>query len=192
MTILMLVVLIIFSIVKTKILHYSSLTYFPVTFLAALALYRIKNGETGWKWWQTALLSVIGFIYFIIFAGVPLIGLYKDSIIGSIKDKFAAGNLSLDVSWSWWDTSVGVIFLVLFVTGMILILRKQYLRGFTALFGVITISLWLFLPIVLPKLETHIQGAPVKFYEGLQGKDVYVNVMGFKSYSHYFLYPQTF
>ncbi len=186
MTILMLVVLIIFSIVKTKILHYSSLTYFPVTFLAALALYRIKNGETGWKWWQTALLSVIGFIYFIIFAGVPLIGLYKDSIIGSIKDKFAAGNLSLNVSWSWWDTSVGVIFLVLFVTGMILILRKQYLRGFTALFGVITISLWLFLPIVLPKLETHIQGAPVKFYEGLQGKDVYVNVMGFKSYSHYF------
>jgi 4-amino-4-deoxy-L-arabinose transferase-like glycosyltransferase len=36
------VVLILFSIVKTKIVHYSSLCYFPLTFLAALQLYRLS------------------------------------------------------------------------------------------------------------------------------------------------------
>jgi hypothetical protein len=34
------VVLILFSIVKTKILHYSSLAYFPLTYLGALTLWR--------------------------------------------------------------------------------------------------------------------------------------------------------
>jgi hypothetical protein len=45
MVILFWVVLILFSIVKTKIVHYSSLCYFPLTYLAALQLERI---------WKTA------------------------------------------------------------------------------------------------------------------------------------------
>ena len=51
MVILFWVVLILFSIVKTKIVHYSSLCYFPLTYLAALQLERIwtKNEAFGWS-----------------------------------------------------------------------------------------------------------------------------------------------
>ena len=53
MWILFWVVLLLFSIVKTKIVHYSSLCYFPLTYLAAVQLYRMshdgKRMKTGVK-----------------------------------------------------------------------------------------------------------------------------------------------
>src|SRR5205823_2537238 len=45
MLILLWVVLLLFSIVKTKIVHYSSLCYFPLTFLASVTFYLIWNNK---------------------------------------------------------------------------------------------------------------------------------------------------
>jgi hypothetical protein len=47
-------VLILFSIVNTKIVHYSSLCYFPLTYLAALRLERIWRGERKLRCWLRA------------------------------------------------------------------------------------------------------------------------------------------
>ncbi|TND07560.1 MAG: glycosyl transferase family protein [Bacteroidetes bacterium] len=58
MKMLLLVVLILFSFVETKIIHYSSLTYFPLTFLAARTIYRLWNGETVWRVWMSWMLGV--------------------------------------------------------------------------------------------------------------------------------------
>ena len=49
MVILFLVVLILFSIVKTKIVHYSSMCYFPLTFLATYSIIQIINKENERK-----------------------------------------------------------------------------------------------------------------------------------------------
>ena len=49
MTALLWVVLILFSVVKTKIVHYSSLTYFPITYLAAFAAYQIIEGNFSYR-----------------------------------------------------------------------------------------------------------------------------------------------
>ena len=51
---LMLVVLVIFSLVKTKIIHYSSMTYLPLTYLAAVYLDRWIDNRSVWRWWNTA------------------------------------------------------------------------------------------------------------------------------------------
>ena len=38
----------------------------------------------------------------------------------------------------------------------------------------------------MPKIEKHVQGAVIDFYESIINKDVYVNVFGMKSYAHLF------
>ena len=45
MRILLWVVLILFTIVTTKIAHYSSMAYLPLSFLASIELYKIYNGK---------------------------------------------------------------------------------------------------------------------------------------------------
>src|SRR5690606_33444489 len=49
--VLFLVVLILFSIVKTKIVHYSSLCWLPLTFLSAYAIESLNNGIFKLKWY---------------------------------------------------------------------------------------------------------------------------------------------
>ena len=44
------VVLVAFSLVQTKVVHYSSLGYFPLTYLAALQLERIVVGREPFGW----------------------------------------------------------------------------------------------------------------------------------------------
>jgi TRAP-type mannitol/chloroaromatic compound transport system permease small subunit len=41
--------MILFTIVKTKIVHYSSLTYFPLSFLAAYFVYELSNNRAEIK-----------------------------------------------------------------------------------------------------------------------------------------------
>jgi hypothetical protein len=40
--------------------------------------------------------------------------------------------------------------------------------------------------VITPKIEMLTQQAAIEFYQRLQGKDVYVTTLGFKSYAHFF------
>ncbi|MFN3876480.1 MAG: ArnT family glycosyltransferase, partial [Flavobacteriales bacterium] len=70
MVILLWVVLILFSIVKTKIVHYSSLCYFPLTCLAALRLERAWKKREGFGW-SRFLLGALGTIIALTVAAAP-------------------------------------------------------------------------------------------------------------------------
>ena len=63
MKILFWVVLILFSIVQSKIVHYSSPAYFPLTFLAALVLDKILKKEIRFATWMKAVLVLIGALF---------------------------------------------------------------------------------------------------------------------------------
>ncbi|MCK7559286.1 glycosyltransferase family 39 protein [Chitinophaga sedimenti] len=97
MWILFFVVLLLFSIVTTKIVHYSSLCYFPLSFLAALFVYRLAEGKLSLRKWQVGLLIFIGCLLGLLIALLPLVGLYKAELIPHIGDKFARANLEADV-----------------------------------------------------------------------------------------------
>lgn len=47
-------------------------------------------------------------------------------------------------------------------------------------------TLWLFLPLIAPKIEAYTQGSAIEFYQSLEGKDIYVYPYHFKSYAHLF------
>jgi len=181
MRILFWVVLILFSLVQTKIIHYSSLCYFPLTFLAAYCIQRIINGEINWKKWQTTLsVMIIIFIGFILIF-LPLIDLYKSSLIefGIIKDLFAVENLNASVNWSGWEWLIGVIFIL---SNLFFILSKNKWRTFISAMIMIHISIL----IITPKAEQYIQGAAIEFYESKKNEDCVIETIGYKSYAHYF------
>ena len=108
MRILFWVVLILFSLVQSKIVHYSSMCYFPLTFLAADELYRL--GERKGARWMAWMVGIIGFSLGIAFTALPIVGMDPDVIIPYIKDPFAVANFEASVSWSVWEVMIDVLY----------------------------------------------------------------------------------
>lgn len=185
MWILFWVVLILFSIVKTKIVHYSSLCYYPLTFLAALQIYRLSEKEFTVKKLVQVLLLIMGSIWGILLTAVPLVGLYKARLIPLIKDPFAVGNLQADVHWNYAECAFGIVYLVL-VWVSVLMLKRQFRRGMLLLAFTQVAMIQIILLQFAPKIEGYSQRAAIAFYESQQGRDVYVQVLGFHSYAHLF------
>lgn len=187
------VVLLLFSIVKTKIVHYSSLCYFPLTFLAALQLYRIAEGKVSLLKPVKILLSVIGVVLAIAITCLPLVGLNKDILIPLIDDPFAVGNLQANVHWSIAEISWGLIYLGGIITAVVL-MQKEFRKGILVLCAVQVITIQVTVLHFTPKIEAISQRAAIEYFQSFIGKDVYVHVLGYKSYAHLFYtqkQPQT-
>nr|MBA3971799.1 glycosyl transferase [Bacteroidota bacterium] len=188
MLILFWVVLILFSIVKTKIVHYSSLCYFPLSFLAAYAIYKLITGEIRWKKSTSIMLLVIASLIGVAVSALPVIDKYKQKIIDSdlIKDKFAVENLKASVSWSGFEWLIGIILIVGVAVMLILIKKGNVKWGIIGIFFFSLFAVNMASVLVVPRIEKYSQGAAIEFYEYLQDKDCYVETIGFKSYAHLF------
>ncbi|NSL90010.1 glycosyltransferase family 39 protein [Chitinophaga sp. Mgbs1] len=181
------VVLILFSIVKTKIVHYSSLCYFPLTFLAAVQVYKLSEGKIRMRGWNIALLLVIGIVLGIAIAALPLAGLYKDKLIPYIGDKFAVANLQAQVQWSAAEACYGLGYVLLVIISAILLIRHKTTNGLICLFISTILVIQVTVVHFVPKVERYSQGAAIDFFKSLQGKDVYVKALGYHSYAqHYY------
>jgi hypothetical protein len=186
MVILLGVVLILFSLVKTKIVHYSSLAYFPITYLAAIAMDRYYCGFGEWRKRNSALVLGIGLIMGIVITAIPIFGLFKEKFIPLIKDQFAVNNLQAAIPWSGGEVIFGVAYLIAVILGVVWLTKKLWLKGFVTIFGSTIIIIYLILHLFVPKIEQYTQGAAIDFYESLEGQDCYVHVLGFKSYADLF------
>src|SRR5690606_13079564 len=79
------VVLILFSIVTTKIVHYSSMTYLPLSFLAALHVVQLLEKRRALAKWQRIWLLVQGLLLGLLFFLLPIAVMNKERWIGKIK-----------------------------------------------------------------------------------------------------------
>ena len=186
MSILFWVVLILFSIVKTKIIHYSSLCYYPLTYFAAIALYQLLSGEITWKKWMGWSLGVIGGALGFALAVFPIAGMHIQSISALVKDPFAVANMQAVVNWSYFDSIAGMCLLIGLISALIFIRRKNIRMGITFLFISALISTNIAIATLAPKIELYSQNSALEFFESLKGKDVYVSTLGYKSYAQYF------
>lgn len=186
MSILFWVVLILFSVVKTKIIHYSSLCYFPLTFFAAYAVYEIYADPKNWKKWMGWMIGIIGLIIVTALVLAPLVGMNKQVLLPYIKDPFATANLDAVVNWSYADSVVGFVLLTALISGFIFIKQGKVSTGAMTFFigTLLTTNLALF--IIAPKIEQISQQSVIEFFESLKGKDVYVTTLDYKSYAQYF------
>lgn len=180
------VVVIIFSIVKTKIIHYSSLAYFPITYLAATSLYRLDIKEIINSKYVQYLILFIGFIISFAIAGLPIFIRYRNSGIIQIKDEFAKLILTKPILMGGYEEYIG-LFLFMGVLSSFLYLRNNEIRKYLFIISLtVAFTIFLFLPITAPKIEHFTQATPISFMQSLKGKNVYVEVLGYKSYAHYF------
>jgi hypothetical protein len=184
MLILFWVTLMLFSIVKTKIVHYSSLCWFPLTFLAALCVYeiwekRIAKLHTG----LNILLGVVGILLGTLITAIPFVLMQKDKWVNKVDDVFARGNLQANVHWVWTDGIGGMLLLAAL---LFYLLGKNRLVKTSVLFAGVTACCLLTAVIITPKIEAISQRANVEFFEARQSEDCYVETWGYKSYAHYF------
>lgn len=183
------VVMIVFSIVKTKIVHYSSMTYFPLSFLAALWVYRWLKGEIAWPRRMTVLLLIIGGILSLVLTAVPLIGMYSAAVTPYIDDAFVVANLQAPVEWAGHEWLFGVIYFAVIVFAVIL-WEKQKVLAVRMLFFATAILLFVYGAVVVPKIEGYTQRTVIDFYASKRGQEVYVWPIGFKSYAQFFYFKK--
>ncbi|MEO9532528.1 MAG: glycosyltransferase family 39 protein [Crocinitomicaceae bacterium] len=188
-TILFWVVLILFSIVTTKIVHYSSMTYLPLSFLAATVVYQINWSDL--KTWVRGTYIFLASIFTILFVGLPLFAIFKEHFFPYIKDPFAvAGFSNPEVTWSGLEPFI-VLFLLAGVIGFIVFWKKgELMKALKIKAVMVTLTLSLTMVFVVRKIETYSQGPMIEFLEDLQGEEVYVAPVGFKSYAQYFYFKQ--
>ncbi|HMH31405.1 MAG TPA: glycosyltransferase family 39 protein [Puia sp.] len=187
MLILFWVVLILFSIVKTKIVHYSSLCYFPLSFLAAHTFYRLVKGQMKLPGWSKWLEMITGLILAIALCGITFIDRLKPWLLepGRIQDEFAKGNLQANVSWSGFEIIPGLILLcgVIFFG---LYTRKHIRWSLFVLFICSLVGTNLATAMIAPKVEPYSQGAAIAFYIKKQHEKAVIEPLGFKSYAQLF------
>lgn len=186
------VVLILFSIVKTKIVHYSSLCYFPLTYLAAVQLYRLsETGETIKKSVKI-ILWVSGGLFALLITLLPVVGLNKEKIIPLIDDPFAVGNLQAAVSWSYAECLLGLAYLLAVII-CVYYLQRNFKKGIIALTIVQVVMIQITVLHITPKIEAYSQRAAIDFYKSFEGKNVYIIPLGYKSYANiYYAKKQPF
>lgn len=185
MWVMLVVVLILFSIVKTKIVHYSSLCYFPLTYLAALQLYRMQERYTRLHTRVRIILLTVGSILAIAITALPLVGVYKDQLIPYIQDPFAVANLGANVPWSAGESLWGLLYLIgIWVS--VFMMKKSFRKGMLGLVGLQLVIIQVTVIHFTPKIEAFSQRAAIEYFKSFRGKDVYVQVLGYKSYAHLF------
>ena len=180
------VVLILFSIVRTKIVHYSSLLYFPGAFLAADFFYELKKGNQTVKWDSYVLLALGIIVWGILPTSINYAQTHLPEIIDLIKDPFTKANLTAEIEWSGFEWMIGAFFLSGFLVNLFLLIRKKW-----NLYLYLQVALTIFFvnaqfKVTVPKVAQYTQGAPLEFFSGLAGKDVYILISGYKSYLPYF------
>jgi 4-amino-4-deoxy-L-arabinose transferase-like glycosyltransferase len=179
-------VLILFSIIETKIVHYSSLCYFPITFVAALGLSErpeeISFGKTS-RWIFIVCSSLIGLASMVI----GLFPFFRNYILekGLIADEFAVQNLKAEVSWTGFEWLIGIVFLAgayLIYQGLKNSNSKTLVSGLAINLLFITLTIYL----IVPKVELYTQRSAIGFYKACAQHDCEIETHGFKSYAYLF------
>jgi 4-amino-4-deoxy-L-arabinose transferase-like glycosyltransferase len=181
-------VLILFTIVNTKIVHYSSMCYFPMSFLAAYIINKIFCEEQKFDKWMKVIVATLAFIIGILVISLQFIDKYKDKIINSgiIKDEFAVGNLSANVNWTGFEFFVGLVLIVGVLASILII--KDVKKQLVAIFISTMIFTNICLLVIAPRIEQYSQNAAISFYKKISKEDCYLEAFGFKSYAIYYYF----
>lgn len=186
MQILFWVVLVLFTAVKTKIVHYSSLAYFPLTYLGAATMWRAVRWQIrprSTRIFMPLLAVLIGGIV----VAVPWFGRHIELLRPLFtRDAFALANLEAAVDWRWWHALPGLVIAGAGV-GAWYLWKHQYteyaaqsvLAG-GALFTSFTLVFF------TKNIECYTQGAAIEFYEKCSDAPCYVQPLGYKTYAHLF------
>lgn len=181
-------VLVMFTIVKTKIVHYSSLCYFPLTFLAAYYVNSLIEGKRQFPRWQYTWLLVQSILLALIPA-LLMLGIRFRSCLttgGWIHDPFAIGNLQAEVSSSGIEWIGGAVLFASIAWSVLYLRSREIFQGVLILLAGTLLFTWLSMTFFTPRIEAFSQRAAIEFYKSRQTEKCLVMTLGFKSYANLF------
>jgi len=178
-------VLVLFTIVTTKIVHYSSMAYVPLSFLGSLEFYKIIKGKRFNKVLKLLLFLLNSIIAIVLSLFIYLL-IYKKEIIMSFSDDTQFKTLlNLNLSWQGWEWTIP---LIIAFSSLLWIIKFEFypLKSLAIYSLLIGLSFSLISYFIIPKIEFAIQGTAVSFYKDISKEKKYLTTVGFKSYAPYF------
>lgn len=188
MRILFWVVLVLFSAISTKIIHYSSLCWFPLGWFAGNALYKWHTNRGKISGWLKipAAFAVLVFGAAVIVAGMVLARLpILDPLVQMVKDQSFRDMLSIPYHWDGWEWALGVIYILTGLYSVFSIRRKDGLHP-SWIFVVTGIFSALAAIVLIPRAEKSIQGDYITEIKKVSKSGGTFDIWGFKSYAHFF------
>ena len=180
------VVLVLFSLVTTKIVHYSSMAYIPIAYFGAQRLYRLYRARGKVAHWQLVGFALLGLLWSILLIAIPYLLHNKSQWMEYLNDPYLISVFKLDVHVPSSSYLPGFVFLVFTALSVVLMIRKAYFKMVLIHLLLISLMMGLFARFTLPIIESYSQGALVEFFDQYADEDVYMATIGFKSYIPYY------
>ncbi len=174
--------LLVFSIVQTKIIHYSSLCYFPISFLAAD--YLSRQWDEGRSLKRSSIVMCIGIlIFFLISTAFSWMMRHPEFVLSHFNtDDFTKQALSqhLNFRWHLYVPSVFTLILLVFLT--VAHRKKRYQHTIVGGYIGMAFILVLLCGFTAPNIARITQSTHVEFCSLASKNDVYIRPIGFKSF----------
>ena len=187
MAVLFWVVLVLFTIVKTKIVHYSSLCYYPLSFLAAFSLYNIINKKWQIDLWMKWVLVISGLPFIIAPFAFAWFGQHIDKLKPLLsQDPFAVENLQANVHWSGWEFLPGLLLIIVLVLSLFWFKKQEPKRAAYFLFIGTALFVQTTLFFLIKRIEGYSQRANIEFFKSHAQEDCYMATYNYLSYTLFF------
>lgn len=181
------VVLITFTLVKTKIVHYSSLCYYPISFLATVSIYNIIKGKRKFDSWVKILVLVSAIPFLIAPFALTYFGLNIEKLKPLLsKDPFAAENIHAQVHWTGWEILPALVLVISLGAAFYYYKKQRLTRAVLILFGSSAIFIQLCLFFFIGRIEAYSQRANISFWQAHASEDCYMMSYEYKTYTFYF------
>jgi 4-amino-4-deoxy-L-arabinose transferase-like glycosyltransferase len=176
--------LILFSIVQTKIIHYSSFCYFFITYFAALSISQAEKPIHRSTWVTVSYLLIIS-ITLSVLIYVQVFGPGITNLI-PIKDPFAFANINAHEPWRTVDFIIVFLWVIAASISIYFLLKQRIQQAILTLLIAVPLGILCIQGTILPHIEQYTQRAAISFYKQQAPKNVYLIPLGFKSYAHLF------
>ncbi len=187
MKVLFWVVLIVFSLVTTKIVHYSSMCYIPLAILGGvwMAKHEVLSSL------QKIFMLIVGLIWLSLFVVLGLLGIDELNVIDKIKpliaDEFTLEQLKTPVDWSITPVVLALVLASLLIRA---VFKYSKMNMSTLLVGN-TLIISIFMVSSIGTIERVLQGEWIDQLKTYQEKPMAHFTVGFKSYAHiYYTHAQ--
>lgn len=183
------IVLLIFSIVTTKIIHYSSLCWIPLSWFAATTMYRhYTNRGLIPGWILICLIPIALLIGAATSLGAALLQFpdqFQGIIKNYIKDKTALLTIHEPATWLGFEWVLGIVFFAA-VLIWILRFRSQKMINASGVFVITMLFSFAMYAWLLPPAEQKLQGRYISRLLQPSHQKAYQETWAFKSYATYF------
>lgn len=190
------IVLIVFSLATTKIIHYSSLCWWPLSYFGAYQIYLVHTNRWKMPYWMYFPLLLAGLVLILAFWIIPLVAIIRPipQILSTNMDAFSLGLLKTSPKWHWTTLIPASLFTFWFFPWVFagIIGRKPNPTFLFLISGSVALMSGLTL---LPAVSQTLQGPMVSIMRQAKKDKVFLEAWYFKTYALYFhleLKPEDF